>query len=814
MHRAPEDDDEDDDEEGDAAVPVPPPMITSLDTSPSSEQPPEQAAAGSSRCDAAAMAPAFGHAPSPAPASDGSDSLAGSPALKGTSGGASPAPAFGGLTSGLDGVVLFDTSPKSADRPLEAPHALVPAASDFVLPASADHPSTAIRSESPFARHRNESHQMALHALVRSGSSGSGSRKLSQLAGGGACASGSSSSSSTPVPVPGCSGATGRLSSHSAQGSPPTVLPCSPTLVHKATLLSRSARGAFSFPESASRPVGPGARAFITSLLQVDSGCRLSADQALQHSWLDSWTSVSEDGEVVLRVSRSPARLTKDGIISPKMRDTDEEGMVPERRIPRPGNSRGKQEAANAWEVRDRHERPSPLERGPLERSPLERSPLERTPLEVGPLENASSGQSAPLDRSRLERTSPPRERTPLERTPLERAPLERALHDQRADGAGWGRPSPTHWDVSPPSAANDPFRKAPAAADDAADGRSGGSGGRDVGLERPGLLERRMGSRDRLGSLDRLNSLERLNCLADSPTDEPSGSRPSSMGERTGSATALPLSLFGGSASPLLRPGSPLTMSPIHLSPKSQRRSAPTSSRESSFSNLRYLDTTEESSGAADGGGGGGSGSAIVRDGDIVASAPPGTLGGGNGCGRFGGASCARPSSGRSVLAGTGMLGSGLGSGGAGSSRLRGTKPSSILPDSSSDEADDNEGEGGKFVRPASGRTGRAAGPSEPLARVAATSPPAQATSPESPAHGVSSPGSEPSPTAPSPGSQASRPPPLRGRPGEASLRRPASSRTVQASAGHGGGETSRQKPLSPLVPRAYAWAEPDPED
>ena len=67
----------------------------------------------------------------------------------------------------------------------------------------------------------------------------------------------------------------------------PTVPLESPTVARKAVLLSRSARGAFSFPEtSGARLVGPGARAFITSLLQVDPSSRLSADQALQHSWL------------------------------------------------------------------------------------------------------------------------------------------------------------------------------------------------------------------------------------------------------------------------------------------------------------------------------------------------------------------------------------------------------------------------------------------------------------------------------------------------------------------------------------------------
>jgi hypothetical protein len=53
------------------------------------------------------------------------------------------------------------------------------------------------------------------------------------------------------------------------------------------------------------------ARAFITSLLQVDPTSRLTAASALSHAWLTQHSIDSEcidDGEVVVRVSRSPRR--------------------------------------------------------------------------------------------------------------------------------------------------------------------------------------------------------------------------------------------------------------------------------------------------------------------------------------------------------------------------------------------------------------------------------------------------------------------------------------------------------------------------
>ena len=80
----------------------------------------------------------------------------------------------------------------------------------------------------------------------------------------------------------------------------PSVL-LSPTSERKAVLLSRTARGAFRFPDSPGSKqtggdtpdapllqVGTTARAFITALLQVDPTSRLTAGEALQHIWLDT----------------------------------------------------------------------------------------------------------------------------------------------------------------------------------------------------------------------------------------------------------------------------------------------------------------------------------------------------------------------------------------------------------------------------------------------------------------------------------------------------------------------------------------------
>jgi len=63
-----------------------------------------------------------------------------------------------------------------------------------------------------------------------------------------------------------------------------TAPPDSPSIMRKNALLSRCAAGAFTFP--ASDTVSPAARSFITALLQVDPASRLTAQGALQHSWL------------------------------------------------------------------------------------------------------------------------------------------------------------------------------------------------------------------------------------------------------------------------------------------------------------------------------------------------------------------------------------------------------------------------------------------------------------------------------------------------------------------------------------------------